>query len=145
MINGGFTTPSPKCKHATSIPERPEKHRKSVWLAQLQGRLEKPQENTSQPVEIEDEKPPRLEGEDDEKGVQEEEEEEKEEEAKKSEQEEETEYLEGAHCRTHWQKMNWPMLWPIWVNMTNLLVHQTSMLKINIRRKMHLNNHMQRR
>ena len=28
MINGGLTTPSPKCKHATSTLERPEKNRK---------------------------------------------------------------------------------------------------------------------
>ncbi len=30
MINGGLTTPSPKHKHATNTPERPEKCRKSV-------------------------------------------------------------------------------------------------------------------
>ena len=91
MINGGLTTPSPKCKHATNTPERPEKCKKSVRLARLRGRLEKPQENTSHPVEIEDEQPPRLEGEDNEKGMQEKEEGEMEEEAKQSEQEEEIE------------------------------------------------------
>ena len=70
MIDGGSTTPSPKRKHATSTHERLEKQRKSARLARLRGRLEKPQGNTSQPVEIEDtrdEQPPRLEGEDNEK------------------------------------------------------------------------------
>ena len=50
-----------------------------------------------------------------------------------------------AHYRIHWEKMNWPKFSPIWVNMANLPAHQTSMPKRNIRRKMNLNNHMQRR
>ena len=94
MIDGRLTTPSPKRKHATSIPKRLEKRRKSVWLAWVQGRLEKPQGNTSQPVEIEntgDEKPPQLEGEANEKVMQENEEGENKEETEQSEQEEETE------------------------------------------------------
>ena len=85
MIDGGLTTPSPKRKHATSTPEHPEKRRKSVQLAWLRGRLEKPQGNTSQPVEIEDEQPRRLEGEDSEKVMQEKEEGEVEEETEQSE------------------------------------------------------------
>jgi len=61
MIDGRLTTPSLKRKHATSTPEHLEKQRKLVRLARLRGRLEKPQGNTIQPVEIEDagdEKPP---------------------------------------------------------------------------------------
>ena len=50
-----------------------------------------------------------------------------------------------AHCRTHWEKMNSPKFWPIWANMANLPVYQTSMPKRNLSRKMHLKNHMQRR
>jgi len=48
-----------KRKHATSTPEQPEKRRKSIQLAQVQGRLEKLQENSSRPIEIEDEQPSR--------------------------------------------------------------------------------------
>jgi len=71
MINGGLTMPAPKRKNATSTPNRPLKQRKSVRLARNRGRLENPQGNTSQPVEIDDsgdKQPPQLEGEENEKG-----------------------------------------------------------------------------
>lgn len=48
-----------------------------------------------------------------------------------------------AHHRTQWEKVNWPMFWPIWVSMANLPVQKTS--TTNPRRKMHLKNHMQKR
>jgi len=47
-----------------------------------------------------------------------------------------------AHHRTQWEKMNWPKSWPIWANMINLPVRQTSI--INPRKEKYLKNHMQR-
>jgi len=70
MIDGGLTLLALKHKHATSTPNTPLKRRKSVRLTRIRGRLENPQGNTIQPVEIDDsrdEKPPQLEGKENEK------------------------------------------------------------------------------
>lgn len=72
MTDGGLNMPAPKHKNVTSTLNKPLKKRKSVRLAWIRGRLENSQGNTSQPVEVDDsgdEKPPQLEGEENEKGL----------------------------------------------------------------------------
>lgn len=53
-IDGGLTLPVLKHKHATNTPNSPSKLRKSVILTRIRGRLENPQGNTNQPMEIDD-------------------------------------------------------------------------------------------
>ena len=123
-IDGGLALPAPKQKSIAGTSIRLQKQRQSIRLGRSRGMLGNPQENNSQPLEVydsEDEKPPQLEG-------GENEEEELEENKKRNWKRELTTPARKkgrkqsnpakAHYKTLCKKMNWPKFWPIWVSMS---------------------------